>query len=110
MPDARLCYSRFRPSPGPGVRRLRLGIKVGLTLMLVLRALTAQAQTQLKPLRFDFSVLGGYRTNVNFTGPAETVEPAPTTPTPRIVIDASPSYGFAFGARINELDLIEVRW
>ena len=89
---------------------MQLGFKIGLTLILVSRAVTAHAQTQPKPLRFDFSVLGGYRTNVNFTGPADTVEPNPTTPTPRIVIDPSPSYGVAFGARINEEDLIEVRW
>ena len=88
---------------------MRLGLKTGLTLILVLRALTAEAQSQPKPLRFDFSVFGGYRTSVSFIGPTDaTVEP--TTPTPHIVIDPSPSYGFAFGARINEEDLIEVRW
>jgi hypothetical protein len=91
------------------VQRLRSAFKTALALILVLRALTAHAQTQPKPLRFDFSVLGGYRTNVNFTGATDpTVEPNATTP--RIVIDPSPSYGFAFGARINEEDLIEVRW
>jgi hypothetical protein len=86
-----------------------LGFKLGLVLILASRAVAAQAQTQTKPLRFDFSVLGGYRTNVNFTGPEDpTAEPKSATP--RIVIDPSPSYGFAFGARINEEDLIEVRW
>jgi hypothetical protein len=91
------------------VQRLRSAVKSGLALILILRALTAQAQTQPKPLRFDFSVLGGYRTNVSFTGPTDTTV-EPNTTAPRIVIDPSPSYGFAFGARINEEDLIEVRW
>ena len=90
---------------------MRLGLKTGLTLVLGLRALTVQAQSQPKPLRFDFSVLGGYRTNINFTGPTDpAVEPTAATANPHIVIDPSPSYGFAFGARINEEDLIEVRW
>lgn len=76
---------------------------------MALRALTAQAQTEPKPLRFDFSVLAGYRTSVSFTGPEDpTAEPKVTSP--RIVIDPSPSYGVSFGARINEEDLIEVRW
>jgi hypothetical protein len=88
---------------------LRTAFKLVLTLILVLRTLTAQAQTQPKPLRFDFSVLAGYRTSVSFTGPTDpTVEPTATSP--HIVIDPSPSYGVSFGARINEEDLIEVRW
>jgi hypothetical protein len=91
------------------MRRLKLSFKIVLTLVLVSRALSAEAQPEAKPLRFDFSLLGGYRTNINFTGPAdETV--TPSTPSPQAVIDPSPSYGFAFGARINEEDLIEVRW
>ena len=69
-------------------------------------------------MRFDFSALAGYRTSVTFTGPEETEEATPTDPatpatplvTPKVVIDPSPSYGVSFGARINELDLIELRW
>jgi hypothetical protein len=91
------------------MRRLRLSSKIVLTFILVFRALTAEAQPpEPKPLRFDFSVLGGYRTNVNFTGPADSTDTSVSSP--RVVIDPSPSYGFAFGARINEEDLIEVRW
>jgi len=29
---------------------------------------------------------------------------------PRVVFDASPSFGFAFGVRVREDDLVEVRW
>jgi hypothetical protein len=62
-------------------------------------------------MRFDFSVLAGYRTSVSFTGPSDSsAPPESAVVTPRIVIDPSPSYGVAFGARINEEDLIEVRW
>ena len=88
---------------------MKLSFKIVLALILVSRAVAAQAQPEPKPLRFDFSVLGGYRTNINFTGPSDpSVEP--TGPTPHAVIDPSPSYGFAFGARIDEENLIEVRW
>jgi len=38
------------------------------------------------------------------------VEPQVTGSNPRVVLDASPSYGFSFGMRPREEDLIEVRW
>lgn len=38
------------------------------------------------------------------------VAPQPTTANPRIVLDASPSYGVSFGVRLREEDLVEVRW
>lgn len=82
--------------------------KLGLVLLVILHPLAAHAQTEPKPLRFDFSLLGGYRTNVNFTGPS--APPESTVGTPHVVIDPSPSYGMSFGARINEEDLIEIRW
>ena len=90
------------------MRILRLSSKVGLIFTLIL-PLSAQAQTRPKPMRFDFSVLGGYRTSVTFHSPSDpSVEPQ--FETPRVVIDPSPSYGVAFGARIDEENLIEVRW
>jgi len=96
------------------VRHLRTGFRLGLALILISRALVAHAQTDPKQMRFDFSALGGYRTSVTFTGPTETDAVTPHTVTdvvtPRVVIDPSPSYGVAFGARINEEDLIELRW
>jgi hypothetical protein len=93
------------------MRRLKLSSKIVLTLILLSRALTAEAQPESKPLRFDFSVLGGYRTNINFTGPSDpTATPNTDIQPPHAVIDPSPSYGFAFGARIDEENLIEVRW
>jgi hypothetical protein len=38
------------------------------------------------------------------------IEPHVQGTNPRVVFDASPSYGFAFGVRIREDDVIEVRW
>jgi len=93
---------------------LRTIFKIGLTLIFLSRALTGYAQTAQGPLRFDFSGFVGYRTSVSFTGPEEEeVTPTGTGTafvTPKVVLDPSPSYGVSFGARINELDLIEMRW
>jgi len=56
-------------------------------------------------LRFDLSSFLGYRTSMSFP-----IEPEVTNVGPRVVVDASPSYGFSFGVRPREEDLIEVRW
>jgi hypothetical protein len=92
---------------------LRTLFKIGLALIFFSNALTGYAQTAPGPLRFDFSGFLGYRTSVSFTGPEPEVTPTDaSTPfvTPKVVLDPSPSYGLSFGARINELDLIELRW
>ena len=69
-------------------------------------ALNAQQQLEPKPLRFDFSPFIGYRTSMSFP-----VEPHVTGMNPRVVLDASPSYGASFGVRLkDEADLVEVRW
>jgi hypothetical protein len=66
---------------------------------------SAQQQAQPKPLRFDFAAFFGYRTSMSFP-----VEPHVTGTNPRVVVDASPSYGASFGVRLREEDLVEVRW
>jgi hypothetical protein len=67
--------------------------------------LIGQEQPEPKRLRFDFTPFMGYRTSMSFP-----VEPHVTSMNPRIVVDPGPSYGFSFGARPREEDLIEVRW
>ena len=67
--------------------------------------LSAQQQAEPKLLRFDLTAYMGYRTSMSFP-----VEPHVTGTTPRIVVDASPSYGASFGVRLREEDLVEVRW
>ena len=92
---------------------MRTSFKLGLSLIFLSHALTGHAQTPQKQLRFDFSGFVGYRSAASFTGPEPEATPTDvTTPliTPKVVVDPSPSYGVSFGARINELDLIEVRW
>jgi hypothetical protein len=69
-------------------------------------ALRAQQQAEPKPLLFDFTAFMGYRTSMSFP-----VEPHVTGMNPRIVLDASPSYGVSFGVRFRaEEDLVEMRW
>jgi len=66
----------------------------GLVFMAVLYlialspTLSAQQQAEPKPLRFDFTAFMGYRTDMSFP-----VEPHVTGTNPRVVVDASPSYG-----------------
>jgi hypothetical protein len=69
-------------------------------------ALIAQQPLAPKPLRFDFTPFIGYRTSLSFP-----VEPHVTGMNPRVVLDASPSYGGSLGMRLkDEDDLVEVRW
>lgn len=77
----------------------------GLVLVALSPALTGQEQVEPKPLRYDFTPFAGYRTSMSIG-----VEPHVSGTNPRVVLDASPSYGAAFGFRIREDDLIEVRW
>jgi hypothetical protein len=67
--------------------------------------LSAQQQSEPPPLRFDFTAFIGYRTSMSFP-----VEPHVTGTNPRVVLDASPSYGVSFGVRLREEDLVEIRW
>ncbi len=58
-----------------------------------------------KPLRFDLTPLVGYRTTIAFPTGED-----PQHPGPNVVFDARPSYGIAFGFRLEEEKLIEIRW
>jgi hypothetical protein len=65
-----------------------------------------QQQPEQRPLRFDLTPFIGYRTSMSFP-----VEPHVTGMNPRVVLDASPSYGVSLGMRLaNEGDLVEMRW
>jgi hypothetical protein len=95
-----------------GSRRLNKTTKihalVAITTLLLLvfsTVLQAQQPPEPKPLRFDFTPFAGYRTGMTFP-----IDPHVTGLNPRIVLEASPSYGVSFGVRLREEDLIEMRW
>lgn len=69
--------------------------------------LSAQEAPEPTPLRYDFTPFVGYRTSMSFP-----IEPHVTGMNPRVIVDASPSYGMSFGLRLPERDedLVEVRW
>src|SRR4029077_16380597 len=86
----------------------RLPLLAMLLLLVSSPVLSAQDSSEPKPLRFDFTPFAGYRTSMTFP-----VEPHVTGMNPRVVLDASPSFGFAFGFRLlpnREEDLVEFRW
>jgi hypothetical protein len=79
---------------------------IAMLLRIAPSALNAQQQPEPKPLRFDFTPFIGYRTSMSFL-----VEPHVTGVNPRVILDASPSYGVSFGVWLTaENDLVEVRW
>lgn len=76
-------------------------------VLLLLTGTLGAAQDNTGPpaaLRYDLSLIGGYRTTISFGSNTDVVG------TVRAVVDARPSYGGAFGVRLNEEDLIEFRW
>jgi hypothetical protein len=84
--------------------------KAGLCLAGVLLsasspALLAQQPSEPGPPRFNLTPLLGYRTPMSFQ-----IEPHVSGTNPRVVFDADPSYGFAFGGHINDEDVVEFRW
>lgn len=82
-----------------------LVFRATLLLIALSPALRAQQQPESKPLRFDFTPFIGYRTSVSFP-----IEPHVSGTNPRVVVDASPSYGASFGVRLQEDGLVELRW
>ena len=82
-----------------------LVFKATLLLIVLSPALSAQQQPEPKPLRFDFTPFIGYRTSISFP-----IEPHVSGMNPRVVVDASPSYGVSFGVRLEEDGLVEIRW
>src|SRR5262249_18420372 len=83
----------------------RPGNSFGLMLIMVSSLLTAQEQAPAKPPRFDLTPLLGYRTSISF----ETQAPSGGA-NPPVILEQGPSYGFAFGFRLDEKNLVEVRW
>jgi hypothetical protein len=82
-----------------------LVLSASLLLIALSPSLSAQQQPEPKPLRFDFTPFIGYRTAISFP-----IEPHVTGTNPRVVLDASPSYGVSFGVRLQEDGLVEIRW
>jgi len=80
---------------------------IGLALFASSSALIAQQPETRNPPRFDLTPLLGYRTGMSFG-----VEPHVSGTDPRVVFDANPSYGFAFGGHFNDEgeDVVEFRW
>jgi hypothetical protein len=80
-----------------------------LTVFMISHTLAAQTppdeEAQGKPLRFDLTPLIGYRTSMSF--PTGTDGPDSTL---HAILEAKPSYGLAFGMRLDEEDLVEFRW
>jgi hypothetical protein len=66
------------------------------------RVTSQTASDEQKPLRFDLTPLVGYRTIMSF--------PTGHEPSPHLVLAAKPSYGAAVGVRLDEENLIELRW
>jgi hypothetical protein len=64
-----------------------------------------EERTARKPPRVDITPLIGYRTSMTFPTVQNTQALGPN-----LILTAQPSYGVAFGWRLNEEDLIEFRW
>lgn len=82
-------------------------VVIMMLLIALPSALSAQQELpEQKALRFDLTPFIGYRTSISFP-----IEPHVTGTDPRVVLDASPSYGVSLGMRLaNEGDLVEMRW
>lgn len=101
---SRECHGRRRGDLAG--RLIRVFLFVTMVYLIALSpGLSAQQQAEPKPLRFDFAAFMGYRTSMSFP-----VEPHVTGTNPRLLVDASPSYGASFGVRLREEDLVEARW
>ena len=61
--------------------------------------------SELKPLRIDFTPLIGYRSSITFP----TVQALQGNGAGAVLAE-KPSYGFALGVRLNEEDVVEIRW
>ncbi len=83
----------------------RLAFPATLFVLILSVHVTAQSSGP-RPLRFEVTPFVGYRTPTSFP-----VEPHVTGMNPRVVVDASPSYGLSFGVRLRNVDdLVEMRW
>ena len=80
-------------------------VYLAMLLIALSPGLRAQQQSEARPLRFDFTPFAGYRTSMGLL-----IEPHVSGTNPRLVLDASPSYGASFGIRLQEDGLVEIRW
>lgn len=81
-------------------------IALFFVLLLTIGKLVSQEdQNTPRPLRIDVTPLIGYRTSISF--PTLTDASGQGT---NAVLSEKPSYGFAAGVRLNEEDLVEIRW
>ena len=110
----RACHSISRPKifrdPRFRCLRYRCGLSVFLICVFCCGTLISQERSDDeeivgKFLRIDINPFVGYRTNINFPTIQNVQGVSPT-----VTLDASPSYGIAVGPRLDELDLIEIRW
>jgi hypothetical protein len=76
-----------------------------VTLSTMTASLAAQNQPQSRPWSIDITPHVGYRTSMTFD-----TEPPVDGVTARIVLDANPSYGVAFGVRFADENVAEFRW
>ena len=67
--------------------------------------LAAQYQPDIKVLPFEFTPQVGYRSVMNFA-----TEPTVEGTTAKVVLESSPSKALAFGFRLNDEDVVEIRW
>ena len=97
--------SRYLHLSGQSDETAKIAV-IKILFLLTLSAHLGAQQSEPKPLRFDVTPYIGYRSSTSFP-----VEPHVTGTNPRVVVDASPSYGLSLGMRLrNEDDLVEMRW
>jgi hypothetical protein len=95
--------ANLRESPHKTIEVL---VVIVMLLIALPSALNAQQLPEPQPLRFDLTPFIGYRSSMSFP-----IEPHVTGTNPRVILDASPSYGVSLGMRLaNEGDLVEMRW
>src|SRR6185503_6705307 len=69
------------------------------------QTVSQETSTEPKPLRIDFTPLIGYRSSIAFP----TVQGLQTNASGAVLAER-PSYGFSVGMRLNEEDVVELRW
>ena len=84
--------------------RVRFAI-IYLTLLTLCTCLHAQDRDAPLPLTVDLTPIVSYGSRMSLA-----IQPVVPGTNPHVVVNASPGYGFAVGARIREGDLLEFRW
>jgi len=84
---------------------MRLIFTTPLLLIVLSSTLAAQEAPAQKLLHFDFAPFVGYRTGMSLG-----IEPQVSGTIPSVAVDASPSFGFSGGLRLQEDGLVEIRW